>query len=132
MARALSLDHDGLEWDVMIPLLRDGRLPNMAKLMQLLEQEGIADNTILVFMTDNGTAGGLKNGRGYDGGMRGMKNSEYDGGHRVPFILRWPDGKIKAGKDAQRDMCLRNVKQYLVMDDEPRYLKCLAMALLIV
>ena len=75
---------------------------NMAKLMDLLEQEGIADNTILVFMTDNGTAGGLKNGRGYDGGMRGMKNSEYDGGHRVPLIIRWPNGKIEAGKSVER------------------------------
>ena len=75
---------------------------NMAKLMDLLEKEGIADNTILVFMTDNGTAGGLKNGRGYDGGMRGMKNSEYDGGHRVPFIIRWPNGKIEAGKSVER------------------------------
>ena len=75
---------------------------NMAKLMKLLEEEGMADNTILVFMTDNGTAGGLKNGRGYDGGMRGKKNSEYDGGHRVPFIIRWPDGKIEAGKSVER------------------------------
>jgi arylsulfatase A-like enzyme len=75
---------------------------NMAKLMDLLETEGLADNTILVFMTDNGTAGGLKNGRGYDGGMRGMKNSEYDGGHRVPFIIRWPDGNIEAGKSIER------------------------------
>ena len=46
---------------------------NMAKLMKMLDDEGLADNTILVFMTDNGTAGGLKGGRGYDGGMRGMK-----------------------------------------------------------
>ena len=75
---------------------------NMAKLMKLLEDKEIADNTILVFMTDNGTAGGLKDGRGFDGGMRGMKNSEYDGGHRVPFIIRWPDGKIEAGKSIDR------------------------------
>ena len=75
---------------------------NLARLMNMLDDEGLADNTILVFMTDNGTASGILGGRGYDGGMRGMKNSEYDGGHRVPFILRWPDGKIKAGKSIQR------------------------------
>ncbi|MCM2373941.1 arylsulfatase [Aporhodopirellula aestuarii] len=74
---------------------------NMAKLMKMLDDQGIADNTILVFMTDNGTAGGLKGGRGYDGGMRGMKNSEYEGGHRVPFIVRWPDGNIEAGKSIE-------------------------------
>jgi arylsulfatase A-like enzyme len=75
---------------------------NLARLMDMLDGEGLADNTILVFMTDNGTASGILGGRGYDGGMRGMKNSEYDGGHRVPFILRWPDGKIKAGKSIER------------------------------
>jgi len=63
---------------------------NMAKLMKVLEDEGVADNTILVFMTDNGTSGGLEGDRGYDGGMRGKKNPEYDGGHRVPFMIRWP------------------------------------------
>ncbi|WP_308949690.1 arylsulfatase [Thalassobacterium maritimum] len=75
---------------------------NVAKLMQMLEDEGLAENTILVFMTDNGTAAGLDGGRGYDGGMRGEKNSEYDGGHRVPFILRWPAGGIEAGKSVER------------------------------
>lgn len=75
---------------------------NVAKLMDMLEDEGLADNTILIFMTDNGTAGGLHKNRGYDGGMRGSKNSEYDGGHRVPFILRWPAGQIEAGKSVER------------------------------
>jgi len=75
---------------------------NMAKLMKMLDDEGLADNTILVFMTDNGTAGGLIDGRGYDGGMRGKKNSEYEGGHRVPFMIRWPDGKIEAGKSVEQ------------------------------
>ena len=74
---------------------------NLAILMEMLDEEGLADNTILVFMTDNGTASGILEGRGYDGGMRGMKNSEYEGGHRVPFIIRWPDGKIKAGKSIE-------------------------------
>lgn len=74
---------------------------NMAKLMKVLDDENIADNTILVFMTDNGTAGGLVGDRGYDGNMRGKKNSEYDGGHRVPFIIRWPNGAIEAGKSVE-------------------------------
>jgi len=75
---------------------------NMAKLMKMLKAEGLVDNTLLVFMTDNGTAGGLKDGRGFDGGMRGKKNSEYEGGHRVPFMIRWPNGKIEAGKSVER------------------------------
>ncbi|WP_404310532.1 arylsulfatase [Neorhodopirellula lusitana] len=75
---------------------------NMAKLIALLDEEGLADNTVLVFMTDNGTAAGVKDGRGYDGGMRGSKTSEYEGGHRVPFMIRWPNGKIEAGKSVER------------------------------
>jgi arylsulfatase A-like enzyme len=75
---------------------------NMAKLLDMLGAEGLAENTILVFMTDNGSASGMHHGHGYDGGMRGEKNSEYDGGHRVPFIIRWPDGQIEAGKTIDR------------------------------
>lgn len=76
---------------------------NMAKLAKMLDDEGLADNTIFVFMTDNGTSGGIsEEGRGYDGGMRGVKNSEYEGGHRVPFMIRWPNGKIEAGKSIER------------------------------
>ncbi|MFT5904961.1 MAG: arylsulfatase A-like enzyme [Cryomorphaceae bacterium] len=77
---------------------------NLGKLMKILEDEGLVDNTILVFMTDNGTAAGISRDgkRGYDGGMRGQKGSEYEGGHRVPFIIRWPNGKIEAGKSVER------------------------------
>ncbi|VGO16363.1 Arylsulfatase [Pontiella desulfatans] len=75
---------------------------NMAKLMKRLDELGIADNTILIFTTDNGTSGGLHKGVGFNAGMRGQKNSEYDGGHRVPFIMRWPDGKIPAGKSVKQ------------------------------
>ena len=76
---------------------------NLAKLLAFLDREKLADNTILIFMTDNGSASGINrsNGHGYDGGMRGMKNSTYEGGHRVPFIIRWPNGKITAGKSIE-------------------------------
>ena len=53
-------------------------------------------------MTDNGTSGGCEiDGnehvlRGYNAGMRGMKTSYYDGGHRVPFFIRWPNGGLDA------------------------------------
>lgn len=66
---------------------------NMAKLMLLLKEGGIEDNTVLIFTTDNGSAAG-----GYNAGMRGKKGSQYDGGHRVPFMIRWPDGNLEAGK----------------------------------
>ncbi|MGJ8656009.1 MAG: arylsulfatase [Akkermansiaceae bacterium] len=74
---------------------------NMGKLMEFLDAEGLSENTLLVFMTDNGSSGPYSGKGGYDGGMRGMKGSEYEGGHRVPFILRWPNGKIEAGKSVE-------------------------------
>ncbi|OHB76431.1 MAG: hypothetical protein A2W31_14015 [Planctomycetes bacterium RBG_16_64_10] len=67
---------------------------NLGRLLQFLAAEGLADNTILIFLTDNGTVS-----HGYQGGMRGRKGSEYDGGHRVPCFIRWPGGGIPAGRD---------------------------------
>lgn len=76
---------------------------NFSRLRNKLNELDIEDNTILVFMTDNGTAGGAKmiNGKMYgnNGGMRGAKNSEYEGGHRVPFFIRWPNGELTKGAD---------------------------------
>ncbi|MBI1247887.1 sulfatase-like hydrolase/transferase [bacterium] len=62
---------------------------NVGKTRKLLEELGIADNTIFIYTTDNGTATGDKV---YNAGMRGKKGSEYEGGHRVPFMVYWPDG----------------------------------------
>lgn len=69
---------------------------NFARLEKKLSDLGLLENTILIFTTDNGTAGG---NRVYDAGMRGGKGSEYEGGHRVPFYIRWPKGNITGGKD---------------------------------
>lgn len=57
---------------------------NMGRLMQFLEDQDIAKNTILVFTTDNGSSTYLRGGKG----------SHYDGGTRVPCFVRWPDGKL--------------------------------------
>ncbi len=62
---------------------------NVGAMREWLDKKGLTENTIFIFTTDNGTAGGRST---YDGGMRGAKGSEYDGGHRVPFFLHWPDG----------------------------------------
>lgn len=78
---------------------------NIGKLRNKLEELNLSENTILIFMTDNGTNGGFTpdcNGfsiDGYNAGLRGMKNSEYDGGHRVPFFLHWQGGGINIGRD---------------------------------
>ena len=71
---------------------------NLGKLMDDLDELGIADNTILIFTTDNGTVVPDDSQFFYNAGMRANKSSAYDGGHRVPFFMRWP-GQLEAGKD---------------------------------
>jgi arylsulfatase A-like enzyme len=57
---------------------------NMGRLIQFLNDKGIADNTILIFTTDNGAGGHLRGGKG----------SNYDGGTKVPCFIRWKDGHL--------------------------------------
>ncbi|QDU88855.1 Arylsulfatase precursor [Pirellulimonas nuda] len=79
---------------------------NLAMLRERLSDLGLAENTILIFMTDNGTAaGGDFRGLdseptvGFNAGMRGKKASVYEGGHRVPFFIHWPKGGLNGGRD---------------------------------
>lgn len=65
---------------------------NVGNTRKLLADLGIADNTIFIFTTDNGTAGGRNV---FNAGMKGGKGSEYDGGHRVPMFIHWPKGGLK-------------------------------------
>ena len=73
----------------------------VARIIKALKKNNVIDNTLIIFMSDNG---GLVNidpndkGLGYNssGGWAGAKNSPLEGGHRTPFIASWP-GKIKSG-----------------------------------
>ena len=71
---------------------------NVGKLQAFLDETGLAANTILIFMTDNGTATGSTV---WNAGMRGRKIDLYEGGHRVPFFLRWPRGHLRAPGDLE-------------------------------
>lgn len=64
---------------------------NVAKLRHYLAENNLAENTIFIFTTDNGTSAGHKV---FNAGMRGKKSSQYDGGHRVPFFIHWPAGQL--------------------------------------
>ena len=81
---------------------------NFGTLTRALQDLGLADDTIVVFMTDNGTASGVeldadehpREGSGsFNAGMRGRKGSPYEGGHRVPFLLRYPAGDAAGGRE---------------------------------
>lgn len=69
---------------------------NVGQLRQFLKDEGLYENTIFIFTTDNGTASGDKV---FNAGMRGKKGSPYDGGHRVPFFVHWPSGGMNNPTD---------------------------------
>ena len=72
---------------------------NMGALQHKLRELKLEQHTIVIFMTDNGTASGAeldKNEfvtKGYNAGMRGKKSSAYEGGHRVPFFFSMPGAK---------------------------------------
>lgn len=69
---------------------------NFKRLKDKLDALKLTDNTILIFTTDNGSAWGRKV---YGAGLKGGKGSVYEGGHRVPLFIRWPNGKLTGGKD---------------------------------
>ncbi|MBE3095782.1 MAG: sulfatase-like hydrolase/transferase [Planctomycetes bacterium] len=70
------------------------------RLLDFLKAEGLAENTLVVFSSDNGPNPPFQDHR-RSGGLRGMKWSLYEGGIRMPFIVRWP-GRIPAGKVDER------------------------------
>jgi arylsulfatase A-like enzyme len=67
-----------------------------ADLDRFLTERNLRDDTIVIFMTDNGGTAGVKT---FNAGLRAGKTTYYDGGHRVPCWIRWPNGRLGAPRD---------------------------------
>jgi len=74
----------------------------VGQVLKELDEQGIAENTIVVFTTDNGCSPAanipdlVRKGHRPNGPWRGHKADIFEGGHRVPLVVRWP-GKVQAG-----------------------------------
>ena len=70
---------------------------SLGRLLDQLRDWGLEQNTVLIFLTDNGTAAGS-----YNAGMRGRKGSQDHGGHRVPCFLRWTADQLGPPRDIKQ------------------------------
>ncbi len=81
------------------------------QVLQALDDAGIADNTLVIFTSDNGCAPYIGVARLEEQGhfpsarFRGYKADIWDGGHRIPFVARWP-GKVAAASHSDQLVCL--------------------------
>ncbi len=80
---------------------------SVGKIMEMLEQSGLAQNTLVIVTSDNGAMKGA-NGHKSNGDFRGYKANIWDGGHRIPFIARWL-GKIKSGSQSSEVISLSDM-----------------------
>ncbi|MBN1290858.1 MAG: arylsulfatase [Candidatus Latescibacteria bacterium] len=69
---------------------------NFGRLLAVIRSLGIGDNTIVIFLTDNGPQLSANQDDRFNAGLRGRKGGVYENGIRVPFFIRWPE-KLRAG-----------------------------------
>ena len=86
----------------------------VGELLKALDRHKLADNTLVIFTSDNGpevpTILAMRRDHKHDGARpwRGVKRDQWEGGHRVPFIARWP-GRIKANSRSDQVLCLTDM-----------------------
>ncbi len=96
-----NIDKSSPDWesevDFMATITRFDK--NLGDLRTFLKKNNLDENTIIIFLSDNGTSGGHKI---FNAGMRGKKGSMFDGGHRVPLMIHWPKGNMTPKKDVSK------------------------------
>jgi arylsulfatase A-like enzyme len=96
---ALGMDPELARYLGMIACIDE----NVGRLRHRLSELGIEDNTVLLYMSDNGYGGPKRTAASAPfsniAGMRGMKGTQYEGGHRVPCFIHWPAGNLVGGRD---------------------------------
>lgn len=99
----------------------------VGQVLATLEQQGLAENTIVIFTSDNGPYWHKEYVERFQhlaaGPFRGMKGDAFEGGHRIPFIVRWP-GKVKAGSISQATTCQTHLLATcaeLLKEKDPRF-----------
>jgi arylsulfatase A len=90
---------------------------SVGQVLGVLDKLKLADNTLVIFTSDNGgvvnpgnasASAAIKAGLAINGPLRGGKHSEWEGGFREPFLVRWP-GKVPAGTVSDQVICLADV-----------------------
>ena len=87
---------------------------SVGEVLKALKRNGLSDNTLVIFSADNGTSKAAdidfleSKGHFPSGELRGSKADLWDGGHRVPFMVRWP-GKITPGAKSDQLICLSDM-----------------------
>ncbi len=86
----------------------------LGAVLAALERGAIAENTLVIFTSDNGCSPQAKfdellaKGHNPSGPFRGTKADIFEGGHRIPFIVRWP-ARVKAGQTSDQLICLNDL-----------------------
>ena len=86
----------------------------VVEVSQALERHGLTDHTLVIFTSDNGTSKAADinqleaHGHFPSAHLRGSKADLWDGGHRIPFVVRWP-GKVAAGSQSDQLICLTDL-----------------------
>jgi arylsulfatase A-like enzyme len=90
---------------------------SVGQILATLDQLKLADNTLVIFTSDNGgvvnpgnpnASAAIQAGLAINGPLRGGKHSEWEGGFREPFLIRWP-GKVPAGTVSDQVICLTDL-----------------------